>query len=125
MKILQRKRFHFAESGELYLTRYVLLECRWGAVLVHRFHASDVPPYHDHPWDFASIVLWGGYIEHMRNGPSIPRRMGSVALRRAEDAHLVELTKNPTWTLILKRAKRRTWGFFRPDGWVPFYKHIR
>jgi len=61
----------------------------------------------------------------MRNGPSIPRRIGSVAFRRAEDAHLVELTKNPTWTLILKRPRRRIWGFFKPEGWVPFYKHIR
>lgn len=50
-----------------YLTRYVLYGTRSGSgrkVFLHVFHHGDAEPYfHDHPWSFWSLILWGGYYE--------------------------------------------------------------
>ena len=37
-------------------------------VYLHRFYTGDnVRDLHDHPWNFRSIILWGGYWEHSYN----------------------------------------------------------
>lgn len=46
-----------------YLTRWTLLECRWFAIYLHKFHRSDADEHHDHPWAFCSLILWRGYLE--------------------------------------------------------------
>ncbi|MFP5276951.1 MAG: DNA methyltransferase [Acidobacteriota bacterium] len=46
-----------------YLTRYTLFSTPWIHLCIHVFHRSDADELHDHPWPFASLILWGGYIE--------------------------------------------------------------
>ena len=48
-----------------YLTRYVLIKARSWQLCLHVFHRSDFPDWHDHPWDFLTLVLWRGYIENL------------------------------------------------------------
>ena len=33
-------------------------------IFLHKFLKSDPDDLHDHPWDFISIILWGGYWEY-------------------------------------------------------------
>jgi hypothetical protein len=53
-------------KGVPYLTRWRLIESRFGAVYLHKFHRSDGKDLHDHPWAFCSIILWRGYIEEVK-----------------------------------------------------------
>lgn len=54
------------EGAGLLMTRYYLTPKIFGCRLViHQFHRSDNDRhYHDHPWNFISIILKGKYYEH-------------------------------------------------------------
>lgn len=89
-------------------------------VYVHQFLRSDDDrALHDHPWWFVSLMLRGAYDEVTERGP-VRRRAGSIAFRRAEHRHRVELDwidgrtrrEIPCWTLIVTGRRSRTWGFW-------------
>lgn len=109
-------------DGNAYMERYYLggqhvpVHDRT-AVRLHHFLGSDPGrDLHDHPWDFTTVLLTGGYVEHTEHGRTI-RNVGDVVHHRAEDLHRVELLE-PTWTLFLHGPARRRWGFLTPTGWV-------
>jgi len=58
------------------------------------------------------------------------RRAGSIAFRRAEHRHRVELLKRedgtpiPCWTVVLTGPNMRTWGFWCPKGFVPWHDFV-
>lgn len=111
-------------------------------VYLHQILRSDDDrALHDHPWDNISIILWGGYIEHVFERPPVEgmemppvttkrRRMFSIVRRKAEDAHRLELYRNPgadgpgsvndifygeekpCWSIFITWRKRREWGFW-------------
>lgn len=109
-------------------------------IYLHKFCRSDDDrALHDHPWDFWSFILKGGYTEHTADG-AVRRPRFSLAHRKAEHAHRVELDSDcnctekgrvppglpcqeiPAWTLFFTTAKRRNWGFHCPRGWVHWEK---
>lgn len=98
------------------------------ALYLHGFHGSDVGRLHDHPWRSISLVLCGGYIEHVPADPRAPsgptralrRRPGDVIVRRPRDPHRVELCAEeprPVISLFAVGRRRRRWGFWCPQGW--------
>jgi hypothetical protein len=120
-----------------YLRRWHLIpRNRWFNIYLHHFLRSDDDrALHDHPWWNASILLRGRYREHVRlsGGGTIQRvrRLGCVYLRRAEQAHRVELLPDgqggemPVWTLFLTGPKIREWGFLCPAGWRHWMDYVR
>lgn len=101
-----------------YMRRWVLFH-PFGAVRLHHILRSDSRDhFHDHPMDFTSIILRGGYIEYTPDGP--PRRFlpGDVVRKKAEDLHYLELIEDTALTLVLAGPMRRNWGFATQDGWV-------
>lgn len=133
MMKLDRKRLIYDRiDNELYLTRYYLfLKKRTYFpfnIFLHRFHKSDDATPHDHPWPYATIILWGGYYEW------IPffNEMGELACEvqkwrgpghfrfcSANSYHRIELKPSKTcWTLFMPGKKRREWGFLVNDEWV-------
>jgi hypothetical protein len=142
LRLGHRRQIRGHQTGDLLVDRYHLVQ--WGedgpGVMLHRVVAADEGRYrHDHPWDFVSVILKGGYIEvHADPGCNVGwyrvlkapfhgerwfRRM------RAEDAHRIDMVDpdGPTWSLVLHGSKRRTWGFLTPDGWVAhqWYEYYR
>lgn len=103
-----------------YMRRWTL-QTPWGALRLHRIMRSDDrAAFHDHPMDFKSLILIGGYVEH-RPGQA-PRTWlpGELVERRAEDLHCLELIEDEAWTLVLAGPLWRNWGFMTPDeGWIP------
>ncbi len=112
------KRDIYRGPGELYLTRYVLLQCRFFGIYLHKFWVSDYNVPHDHPWNFFSFLLTKGYREHLPDGTSIWRGVFSLKFRTANEFHWVELSNGPAWTVFIRGRARRRWGFLTPEGWV-------
>jgi len=113
-----------------YMCRWVL-ETRWGTLRLHNILRSDDDrALHDHPWDFWSLILWGGYREflpgllHSGNGTYAPignQRWcgpGSLVKRSAADAHRIALVHGPAWTLVWTGPRVRRWGFYVDGAWV-------
>lgn len=50
-------------GDSIYLERWILLQCPWFSIRLHKFHRSDEDVMHDHPWWFCSLILKGGYFE--------------------------------------------------------------
>jgi hypothetical protein len=106
-------------DGDIYMIRWRLVQTPYFAVYLHKFLRGDADPYvHDHPWNFISFVLRGGYGEIVRDNFTHKlrhRNIRFVNVKRRDDAHYVHtLHRVPTWTLVFRGRQRRTWGF-----WVP------
>lgn len=128
-----------ADPQATYLTRWRLVQTPWFGVYLHAIRLPDTDRHlHDHPWDFASVVLAGGYTEelvHEDRGTRTrfvgPHRRGSDGMlrptlklrwrrrtnvKRAHVYHRVQrLTRTPTWTLALTGPRRPVpWGYRVP-----------
>lgn len=100
--------------------------------------------HHDHPFDFYSLILWGGYLEHRpgclcfvegktRDEDPHWREIvatgcryygpGSIVRRKAEDYHRLELVNGPAWTFVITGPYRRTWGFLVNGEWIHYKKY--
>lgn len=101
---------------------------------LHKILRSDNErDLHDHPFDYTTIILAGGYLEETPLSPSVPngpRRSqwhgpGSVLVRRAEDLHRLVLPEGQTCTtLFITSPRRREWGFHTPTGWVDWRSYL-
>ncbi len=88
-------------------------------IYLHRWLRSDPDDLHDHPWDFVSVIVDGGYWEVTEAG-STWRDVGSIAFRKATDRHRVELdpiSPRPT-SLIITGPVQREWGYHTTEGFV-------
>lgn len=114
--------FEFEYRSDLiaydYMRRW-LLRTPWKMFRLHHILRSDSDRhFHDHPMDFTSFILWGGYIEYTPN--NLPRvcRPGDVVHRKAEDLHFLKLRGRSAWTFLITGPYRRDWGFQTEDGWI-------
>lgn len=117
-------------AADPYLARFDVrhpdLDFAQRRVMLHRFDLPDQNQHqHDHPWDFESLILQGGYIEES-NGERTVFRVGERNVRRADEPHhIAELLEVPTWTLVVTGRVRREWGFVTPEGWVKWPSYPR
>ncbi len=109
-----------------YMRRWIL-RTPWGTLRIHHILRSDDDTHlHDHPFDFTSFLLSGGYIEETAHPEICDRKYAriphvwprfSIVRKRAEEAHRLVLTR-PVWTFVVSGPKRRSWGFHTERGWV-------
>jgi hypothetical protein len=125
---------HATVTPEDYLHRwYILPRNRWLCIYLHRMmHDDDDRGLHDHPGANISLVLRGGYDEHVfayRPSQSLTwlpytiikrRRPGRLIFRRAATAHRLTLPTGvkESWSLFIMFRKWREWGFWIDDGTV-------
>lgn len=111
-----------------YMRRWIL-QTPWFTVHLHNILRPDRGEVcHDHPWNFTSLILSGGYIEE---GPvradgdqwDAVRLPGDIARHRATDAHRITRVWPHTWTLVFTGPKIRRWGYHTPGGWVYYRDH--
>jgi hypothetical protein len=104
-----------------------------GRTYLHYFHRGDAENYnHDHPWDFVSLILWGGYWEITPHpmGEGEKKRWyfpGSLLRRPAAWQHRVVLPPGRiAITLVWTSTKKRSWGFWCPKiGFLHWREHER
>jgi hypothetical protein len=115
-------------DGTPYMRRFGLFETRWLSARVHHIATADWDrDMHDHPWNFVSVVLAGGYTEDRppcRHKPqwidgdelrtASRRSAPSVAFRRATDRHVISSVDPETWTLFIYGPILQWWGFLHP-----------
>lgn len=104
------------------------------SLLLHYFfRGDDDQALHDHPWDFRTRILAGGYLEHLpphawtrgsKLGPAWDKHIvshgkGTEVSHWAEDLHCVGVVQPGTFTLVETGQERRVWGF-HPQGqeWI-------
>jgi hypothetical protein len=120
-----------SREGKVHFRRYRLLETPWFSVYIHNICESDLDLHmHDHPWDFTTILIKGGYKEYTKDHPvgwyylPIGRRTydtpGMYMIHhRAEDMHKIQLLDNkPAWSLFLCGPRRREFGYDVDGKWV-------
>ncbi len=135
-----------AGNDDVYMVRYFLLRTKLLTVYIHRFLRSDRDDPHDHPWDFVSYCVSGGYTEvRWTYNPDLSRfeqsvnyrNEGSLAYRGAADIHMVKLDKELKYeqrfeaplTVIFIGPRFRPWGFWKnittnPE-WVIWHKYLK
>lgn len=120
-RLMGRSDVYFGAS--LYMRRWRLGPKTWPGLRVHHIVRGDADrELHDHPFTFVSLILWGGYWEHLLDGSRTWHGPGSVLVRSAEVLHRLELPR-PSWTFVIRGPIRRRWGFLTADGWIPWEKH--
>lgn len=114
---------------------WVIPRNRFFNVYLHEWVGSDDDgALHDHPWPNLSWVLEGGYsdLTPAKGGSPVTgpwrrteMRVGSIRFRWPREPHRVELPEGEarTWTLFFTGPKVRSWGFYCPKGWVPWWEY--
>ena len=104
---------------DVYMKRWKLLRTPWFNIYLHEFIRGDVDNcLHDHPWRFVTLILAGGYVEHLPDGKQRHRPAGSFLYRPAKWRHRVETAG--AWSLVVVGRRMRPWGFFTTRGWRAF-----
>lgn len=117
-----------------YMHRWIFLT-PWGTLRLHHILRSDDDRHlHDHPFDFTSFLLSGGYTEITAvedqldtayfGSSTVPKFWPRFSIIRkvAEDAHRLILER-PVWTFVIGGEKRRQWGFHTENGWVHHWEY--
>lgn len=110
---------------------FVIPRNRLFNIYLHRIVRSDDDrALHDHPWANCSLLLDGSYFEWLprrhpyKFGDAVVLRRrgaGSLVFRRARSAHRLELAEGAAViSLFVTGPRVRVWGFFGPQGWVPW-----
>lgn len=142
LRVAQPYSHLYHADGSLYMERFIVWQRKdedHRHVRLHHIVTEDRDiHFHDHPFDFHSLVLTGGYIEArpIMRGPCfikpneefelIPqsreeftitfRGAGSINYRHACDRHRILHVQENTWTLVFASPLRQWWGFYTPLG---------
>jgi hypothetical protein len=130
--------FTIGSADDPYLRRWWLIpRNRFFNIYLHNIVRSDDDrALHDHPWINLSILLRGAYIEIIPGGFKL-RTAGDMVLRGPRARHRLQLITaeqmpqshadfphltGECWTLFITGPRMRDWGFWCPQGFVPWQK---
>lgn len=127
--------FQVRKNNGPFLDRLRLFQTPWFSIFLHRIHQPDVDrDPHDHPWPFVSVILSGSYEERVwadknrvRNdvhSMAFLRRRFSVHRMSRKRAHKITEVNGQLWTLVFTGPRSRNWGFWTPDGLVPWRDYL-
>ncbi len=94
------------------------------AIRIHRWLSSDDHrAFHDHPWWFLTLVLWGRYTDVSPAGRD-RLHIGSIRFRPSSHKHTVEVEHRNTWTILITGRPSRRWGFWVGDKLIKRDKYF-
>ena len=94
-----------------YLIRWTFLFFNFSIRIHHWIGSDDKRFFHDHPWDFISVVIKGSYTNVTPEG-RFNVKAGSVWKSTALKRHYLEIPKDGAWTLLLCGRPFHKWGFY-------------
>ena len=86
-------------------------------IVIHNIPDNDLEDHkHNHPWPFVSIILKGGYWEHLDSG-RYWRKPGKILFRSHKTRHRIEFdpSKPNVYTLYIMGPRLQDWTVFRDD----------
>lgn len=105
-----------------YLIRYTIIKNKYFSIKIHKALISDPDDLHDHPWNYLSIILWGGYWERTANPNHWSGfnqkwyRPGSILYRKGNRPHKLVIPEGKfSVSLIFVGRRYRDWGYI---NWV-------
>lgn len=109
-----------------YMRRRWAFVCPLFTARVHNILRSDSDRHlHDHPFNYLTIILAGGYYEHLEDGSRTWYGPGSIRWAKANTLHRLELPDGKdAWSLFFMGSRQRVWGFQTPTGWVDFKTYL-
>jgi hypothetical protein len=150
------------QDSDAYLARYWLTPPKKDedgyssaeSIVLHQFiRGDDDGALHNHPYDFVTTILSGGYDEvtgELVNGgvwlseqgrprsvvwvgpaekdwKTTPRRAGDQVRKEARQVHMATNPLPDTWTLVQTGVRCNDWGFYPPGKpfvpWRQFVQH--
>ena len=109
-------------DGTPYMERFHYRYELDGSARLHHLLTDDPEHMHDHPWNYATVLLTGAYREHTPDGWT-DHHAPVLLTRQAEHVHRLELLAGPMWTYIVTGPVRRRWGYWTDDGWMPWCQY--
>jgi len=107
------------EKSNPYLFRWTFIFFNYSIRIHHWLRSDDKRFFHDHPYDFISIILKGKYTNVTPEG-RFEVKQGSMWKSKAENRHYLDIPKEGAWTLLLCGKPRIKWGF-----WIKPNKKLR
>ena len=103
-------------QGKVFIRRFALYNKDGSSYKLHLILNDDLDEPHDHPWDFSSLILFGGYYE----GDTL-YGAGDVNIKLHHQKHKTRLRtflgfKVPTITFGVYTAKLQLCSFCREAG---------
>lgn len=88
-------------------------------IRLHHIRSSDYDrELHDHPADYRTILLDGGYVEMDVFKKTRILLMGETIKARAQTFHrITTITNGGVWTIFIMRKKCNEWGFLVEGGY--------
>ncbi len=85
------------------------------SIYLHGIYKEDQDPHlHNHPWNIATIILWGSYIEELDADDLIDKYHDQYEGNKSLPEYL-NLTEEEYWEFIVKQH-----NFFNTRGWLNF-----
>jgi hypothetical protein len=119
-------------DGSLYMGRWSVIRERSWCPIAARVHfiasPDDGRALHDHPWNFTTIILEGGYTEEDIYGNTHGRSTGDMIRHSAQDFHTITELNDPSngsWSLFIYGRKRHSWGFLFNDRKVNHWDYAK
>lgn len=131
------------DPSKTYLRRLRIVRTPWFALYLHFIFLpdNDRDP-HDHPWNFASFVIRGGYTERLYDRLGIgdddlkekpmligERRHGRFSFHRVllHNYHKIVNVEPGLVTLVFIGPEKKEWGFWDEyqGRWIPHYDYDR
>ena len=114
-----------------YMHRFIVRYAQRSTRLHHILRSDADDDFHDHPFDFVSVLLTAGYLEHLPGSADQPfpsrtvyHPRFSVVRHKAGAFHRLELVDGPVWTLCFTSKRLKSWGFLTPRGFVPWREYV-
>lgn len=98
-----------------YLYRWTFLFFGYSIRIHHWIRSDDKRFFHDHPFDFISIVLKGRYANVTPNG-RFEVKAGTVWKSDGTKRHYLDIPEAGAWTVLLCSRVKRKWGFWIKDN---------
>jgi hypothetical protein len=93
-----------------YLIRWTFIFFGYSIRLHHWVGPDNKLHFHNHPWDFLSIILRGKYTNVTPKG-RFEAKAPFFWKSKAEDLHYLDVPPTGAWTILLCGRPRIKWGF--------------
>ena len=119
-----------SKSGVLHFRRWRLFESSWFRFYVHEIAQTDQDKHlHNHPWNFASFVVKGGYVELLEGKLANAVHRFQWNAHKAHEYHKVIYlhSDTPTVSLFFAYGRTRPWGYLTREGFIghELYRSIK